>query len=238
MERPAKERLIGAVVIVTVAWLLIPVFLDEGGGDDGAVVARQLALPDPDDPAGAEGAAPMRRETVALTEPEAGQGPEAAAEPVPVTTLPVPGDARGAGGAGASSEATPGEPEPAASSTALPPPEPQPEPPSEPAAAAQAATAATDEAVAQADGAPESDAPAGQLWAVQLGSFSDRDNAQRLAGELRAQGLPAFLSQVESGGRTLHRVRVGPQASREAATAVAERLVASGQATASVVRHP
>ncbi|MEL7298090.1 MAG: SPOR domain-containing protein, partial [Pseudomonadota bacterium] len=76
-----------------------------------------------------------------------------------------------------------------------------------------------------------------QLWAVQLGSFGDQSNAQKLAASLRSDGLPAFISQVESGGKTLHRVRIGPHASRAESEQVVARLAAAEQ-TARVVKYP
>ena len=62
------------------------------------------------------------------------------------------------------------------------------------------------------------------MWAVQLGSFRDRENAVRLTAELKELGFAAFLSQspTESGG--LHRVRIGPLKDRESAEAMAGRL--------------
>ncbi|MEL6447036.1 MAG: SPOR domain-containing protein [Pseudomonadota bacterium] len=230
MERPAKERLIGAIVIVTVAWLLIPVFLDEGGGDSDAVVSRELALPDSDAASGAT----LRRETVTLGESEDAASRVSAPEVAPVTELPLPeADTTAARDEGPAEETTEGETETPA--------EPAPEPV---VATPTPQDAEPVETVATApEQAPETPPPApaagdGQLWAVQVGSFSNRENAQRLATELRGRGLLAFLSQVESGGRTLHRVRVGPQASRAEATAVAAELTASGQGTAAVVPHP
>jgi DedD protein len=74
-------------------------------------------------------------------------------------------------------------------------------------------------------------------WAVQLGSFASRDNAQRLVRELRGKGYAAFV--LGGGGKsgTLYRVRVGPEADREAATTLAAKLRAAGRAGA-VVEHP
>ncbi|MEO0347086.1 MAG: SPOR domain-containing protein [Pseudomonadota bacterium] len=233
MERPAKERLIGAVVIVTVAWLLIPVFLDEGGGDGDAVVSRELALPDSD----AAGGATLRRETVALGEPEDATSRVSSPEVAPVTALPLPeadttvaredspAEESTAEEAAAPPETgpeaepvvtTPTSRDPSPVETVVSVPEQAPETPPQP-------VAATDD---------------GQLWAVQVGSFSNRENAQRLASELRGRGLLAFLSQIESGGNTLHRVRVGPQASRDEAAEVAAALKASGQGTPAVVPYP
>ena len=75
------------------------------------------------------------------------------------------------------------------------------------------------------------------MWAVQLGSFSNKANAEKLAADLRKQGYAAFLSQLDTDGGTLHRVRIGPQKDRDAAEAMAARLLKvdiKGQ----VVPHP
>lgn len=75
------------------------------------------------------------------------------------------------------------------------------------------------------------------LWAVQLGSFSNQENAERLAIELRKQGYAAFLSQIKTGDSSLHRVRIGPQKDRDAAEDVAAKLKSAGHAS-QVVPHP
>ena len=75
------------------------------------------------------------------------------------------------------------------------------------------------------------------MWAVQLGSFSNKANAEKLAADLRKQGYAAFLSQLDTSSGTLHRVRIGPQKDRDAAEAMAARLLKvdiKGQ----VVTHP
>lgn len=66
------------------------------------------------------------------------------------------------------------------------------------------------------------------MWAVQLGSFSNKDNAEKLAADLRKQGYAAFLSQLSTANGQLHRVRVGPQKDRESAAAMAKRLAKVG----------
>ena len=75
------------------------------------------------------------------------------------------------------------------------------------------------------------------MWAVQLGSFSNQANAKRLAAELRKQGYAAFLSQHNSGPGKLHRVRIGPQGSRDSAEAIAGKLTSAGH-KGQVVTHP
>ncbi len=249
MERAAKERLIGAVVLVTAAWLLIPVFLDQRPAREEDLVSRDLSLPERDS---ASDAAPaMRRETINLrdtTTParddvaqESAMGalpaPEAAIDGVqPAAAKPVRDAEDSVAGAqddavtdsgvavteetsGATGDASDGADEP-------------PLPETNASAAAQAPAAAT-----PSPPASKPKAASGQLWAVQLGSFSDETNAQKLAATYRAEGLLAFVSEVQSGGRTLHRVRIGPQATRAESEAVVARLKAQGQ-TAGVVAHP
>jgi DedD protein len=75
------------------------------------------------------------------------------------------------------------------------------------------------------------------MWAVQLGSFSNKENAEKLAADLRKQGYAAFLSQLTTSSGQLHRVRIGPQKDRESAEAMARRLSKVGQ-EGQVVPHP
>jgi len=92
-----------------------------------------------------------------------------------------------------------------------------------------------------ASAAPASETPAATsatgMWAVQLGSFSSQENAERLAASLRDQGYAAFLSQLQTASGALHRVRIGPQKDRESAEAIAAQLGKSGHA-GQVVPHP
>ena len=83
---------------------------------------------------------------------------------------------------------------------------------------------------------PPEASPTG-MWAVQLGSFSRQENAERLAADLRGQGYAAFLSKLDHNDGALHRVRVGPQKDRESAEAVAARLGNEGH-SGQVVPHP
>ena len=75
------------------------------------------------------------------------------------------------------------------------------------------------------------------MWAVQLGSFGNQQNAERLAADLRKQGFAAFLSQLPTDSGQLHRVRIGPQKDRESAEAMAARLQEAGH-KGQVVPHP
>ena len=116
----------------------------------------------------------------------------------------------------------PAPPKPEPETEARDEPEPEPEPaPAKPAA--QQPTAAGNSSTG--------------MWAVQLGSFGNQQNAERLAADLRKQGFAAFLSQLSTGSGELHRVRIGPQKDRESAEAMAQRLAKAGH-KGQVVPHP
>ena len=75
------------------------------------------------------------------------------------------------------------------------------------------------------------------MWAVQLGSFGNQQNAERLAADLRKQGFAAFLSPLPTDSGQMQRVRIGPQKDRESAEAMAARLEKAGH-KGQVVPHP
>ena len=77
-------------------------------------------------------------------------------------------------------------------------------------------------------------AVASRAWAVQLGSFASRDNADKLLRQLRAQGFSVFILPGGSGSSLRYRVRIGPLADRAAAAQEAAKLQSLGHA-ASIV---
>jgi DedD protein len=89
----------------------------------------------------------------------------------------------------------------------------------------------------KAPAAPPVESSTTGMWAVQLGSFSSQENAERLAADLRKQGYAAFLSQLYTTDGALHRVRVGPQKDRDSAESVAAQLTKGGH-NGQVVPHP
>jgi DedD protein len=66
-------------------------------------------------------------------------------------------------------------------------------------------------------------------FAVQLAAYSDDKGANALASRLKRSGYPAYTEPLKTSRGTLWRVRVGPYASRDAATGVRDRLKAEGQ---------
>jgi len=65
-------------------------------------------------------------------------------------------------------------------------------------------------------------------WAVQVGSFSEEENARRHAARVSSLGYSPRISTFRAGGRVMYRVRIGPHETRAAAEAVASALAAHG----------
>jgi cell division septation protein DedD len=74
-------------------------------------------------------------------------------------------------------------------------------------------------------------------WGVQLGVFASRENAERLALEVRVKGFKVSVSPVPGGKRKLYRVRVGPAADRSGAQELQGRLKAAGRPGGTVVPY-
>lgn len=221
MDESLKARLIGAAVLVAVAVLLIPELLS----------GRKTAEPLPADPAGARG---TRTFTIELN----GASPVADPQTPPAAESPAP--------AAAAQQAVakpPAAEPPAAEAPAVEPVKLAPEPvsPQTPLERAKtppgtpvppsAKTPAQTPAKTPGEAAP---APATVLrggWTVQVGAFGSVAAAQRLVKDLEGAGYRAYVSPVTRSGKTLHRVRVGPEARRDDANRLAERLKARGLPT-------
>ncbi|MCB1772841.1 MAG: SPOR domain-containing protein [Gammaproteobacteria bacterium] len=93
---------------------------------------------------------------------------------------------------------------------------------------------------AQASSGPEKPAAtAPTAWVVQVGSFSNRDNANRLVAKLRDAKLPTPDAEaVRVGGRRLYRVRVGPVLERSDAEQLSRRADRVAGVKSSVRRYP
>jgi DedD protein len=74
-------------------------------------------------------------------------------------------------------------------------------------------------------------------WAVQLGVFASRDNAERLAKQVKGKGYTVSVNETSGNGKRLYRVRVGPEATRAAAVELGAKLRAAGH-TGAVVAWP
>lgn len=78
--------------------------------------------------------------------------------------------------------------------------------------------------------APKVPKPGGDafVYFVQVGAYSSGDDAEQQRAKLALQGFGAKVSEREQGGRTIHRVRLGPFDSQSEAASAQERLKSSG----------
>ena len=75
---------------------------------------------------------------------------------------------------------------------------------------------------------PSAEAPT-KGFAVQLGSFSSRDNAVGFAGSLQKGGYEVFVIRGSSANGSVYRVYAGPRDTRTAAEELATKLKKEGQ---------
>jgi DedD protein len=238
MDRALKERVIGAIALVAIAVLVVPVFLD-GPSTDAEIISEPVTLPGQNEQA-------RKRQTIVLErdrdQPVPVSGSRNTQAMTPAEKLAADDAARKAAAAekAAAEEAAAAELAAQAKQDAAPTESP-PADAGKPAPAGGNEPPAAKTTVAKAGSAPAAKPAATEsatgMWAVQLGSFSNEANAERLAADLRKNGYAAFLSQHKASSGSLHRVRVGPQKDRESAEAVARKLGGDGH-KGQVVPHP
>ena len=211
MERQLLERMIGAVVLLVALVLIVPAILDGSGDGDDAVSpssvdsGRTSVVDDPP---------LMRRYERRLDQP-----PETPPLPQPTVANDEPA-AQPAEKTGVKQSSPPAKP----SQQAVPPASPQP-------AKSNKVARAPAPAPAKPKPAPKPKSLAAEKsgWVVQLGSFSNRANAQGLADRVKSKGFAAYLMPIERSGKTLYRVRVGPpQTSRDKAAKLSDDLRRAG----------
>jgi DedD protein len=177
----------------------------------------------------------MRRYTIDLDAPPGGAQPAAPTEPAAQVALPPVTAAPGT-----EARAQPGEAAQPGAQAPAPARESPPPAVSTPLSTPPQTTATTPAPVAApkpAESAPR--APVGASvptanvrgnFAVQLGSFVSRENAERLVHDMTAKGFSAFVAPpIKTNGRDLYRVRVGPTRDRASAEALAAQLRRIGQ---------
>ncbi len=74
----------------------------------------------------------------------------------------------------------------------------------------------------------EQAAVSGSKWYIQIGAFGDQANAARQAARVGTFGYDAHVTAFPAGSGVVHRVRIGPQSTRDRAEAIASSLSAHG----------
>ncbi|WP_156521215.1 SPOR domain-containing protein [Halothiobacillus diazotrophicus] len=231
-----RQRLLGALVVVALAVLILPPWMD-GGGLKTPAVLPVPATPAVDQPPKISVPAPTPEQQAALSHPPApflpADEPKSPQSPAPIASAAAPAsDTSPVNPPSAASNAPqPQSPSPSSSSSsgssvpALSPTSPAPEAekpitaPVPTAPSANPVKSHNDSASTPADsGAPAKSASnGGQEWVVQLGSFSDELNARGLAKSVTDAGFKVDIYPLFAKKGTVWRVRVGPFATREQA---------------------
>lgn len=89
--------------------------------------------------------------------------------------------------------------------------------------------------------APAAATGSGESWAIQVVSFSTKDKADALAAELKGARMGAFVQPVSAGGKTLYRVRIGPDKDRARLESLLGQLQTRSSTAAlkpQIVHHP
>lgn len=203
MEPALKQRLVGAAVLVALAVIFLPMLVQGPAPDSGAA---DVPLAMPDAPAGDFQTRELPLVTPAGTPAGGALGME------PGGALPA-GDPLPVDDGSQAAEAAIIEEAPAAPAEATP--EPLPEPATKPAPSEGQ----------DANGGMFPAATAGGDYAVSFGSYSTVAAADAVVTALRQSQLPGFRESARVAGKTWHRVRIGPYATR--AEAEAARLRAA-----------
>lgn len=236
VERHVQERLVGAAVLMAAAIILIPEMLS-GPDREPSEPTAQRTVEEPavktytidlNRPPGTPLTSSVTEEAAPPPEqPQTAPSLEAPETSPPAEALPAPtqvnpervAEAPPARASTSAPERSASADTPAKETPKSPPAETkQPEPRTVPTPASQAV-------------------PTTRGWAVQLGSFSNRATAERLAAQMRADRYDAFVMPVQTGSSTLYRVRIGPMRDRAAADETLKRIK-SRVAGAAVVTHP
>jgi DedD protein len=221
MDFVLKQRLVGAVVLVALGVIFIPMLLE---GPDDTLVPELDQLPELVDPAPSRpleafptmDTLPVSPDTSVLAADAAPDAepvpePEPLAEPEPEPEAQAEAQAEVQGG-------------PVAAESGV-----QPAPVAEPAAQEQQPAHA-------ADAEPEA-GPLGS-WVVQVGSFSSQQNAIGLRDKLRDGDFTTQVEKVRVAGKTHYRVRVGPFLERGEAEQKRKQLADKFKLSGRVLSYP
>lgn len=75
-------------------------------------------------------------------------------------------------------------------------------------------------------------------WVVQVGSFSNKNNALALRDKLRKNQFTAFVERVMKNNKPVYRVRVGPETRQQDAKQLEQNLLKKMKLKGLVVKHP
>lgn len=206
LKRRARRRLIGAVTLVTVMVVALPMLLDGEPRQSGQDIAINIpapgssgdfaskAAPVPMQPGPAPASPPPQAENMQAAAPAETQAP-----PVAPLAVPAKGEELAKAPAAASAELAPAAKEPA----------------SQPKREAEKSA----EAISRQESVP---------FVIQLGAFANATNAKERQSKLAALKVKFYTETVKTPSGDKLRVRAGPYATRQEAERVHAKLKAAG----------
>jgi DedD protein len=209
MDQMLKQRLIGAIVIISLAVIFIPMILE---GPDNELSPRSQDIPPPPKiDYQAEVELPVPSES-----PEPAESPDATITEQEVSAIP---------GSSVS------QPEAVTSQAEVPPVHAEPvesEKTPKPVVVKQPSSSTPPKnATASTQGG----------WILQVGSFSQQANALSLRDRLKKSGYQVAVLDVKGAGGTIHRVLIGPVSDRQAAEKLRDKLAREQKLTAMVLEN-
>lgn len=208
MNDQLKQRLVGAVVLVSLAVIFIPMILPGGGEDSSSLVSKKVP-PEPDYRFPAPKKPPKA--------PSIGN--------VPIVPI---GDSKDTSNS-STKDKKPGE-----NNTASVPDKSQEKKPATRTELPKVIANTKQQPVTSAD--IKSGQTTG--WIVQVGSFSSEPHAIALRDKLRKMGYACFVEAVKSKGGMIYRVRVGPELTRDSAEKLRNRLASKAKVKGLVQTYP
>lgn len=209
IRRRGRRRLLGAVTLVLLVVVFVPMFLDSEPrptrSDPSLVIPPQEKAPPLPPPVPAATPAPAPQASAPAPAPT--QAPAQSPTPSAPAQAPAP-----------AATAAPSAPAPAAAQVEVAPakkPEAATAKKPEPAPAAEPAKPASTKAPA---------APKLEGFAVQVGAFRDEARLKQARQKLEAAHVVHYVERVETKGGTITRLRAGPFKTREAAEKVRASL--------------
>lgn len=220
MEQRLKQRLVGAIVLVSLAVVFVPLLFDSPRElDEGYSVAPLDGIPErpqveADAPARITLEVPQTPRLDAAVEREHGRQEAGTAAADRGASFDAPASSSASSDASDASAVAPAATGPSASAR----------PSASSSAGAAPAAAAPDDASGSKQAATDASAAASGGWLVQLGSFRESENARALRKSLEARGYTAFVEAGPSAQGEVFRVFVGPMPRREQAEDSAAKL--------------
>ena len=260
MDQALKQRLVGAVVLIALAVIFLPVFISGPQDDDAIAERQQILVPPAPDSRLSSKRLPVIDDGASLS-PDAAEdtpqwpieaNPAAAADSI-AETLPEPAPSHTDSVDQASTQLASDDNSPAGANDSM-----QSDADISATAASDAAVPAADQTAASSDDAAtgsgsetladaatetaqvqlSATAPDPAQWHVQVASLGNPDNVRRLQQQLQSMSLRTITERIQRDDTTLYRVVTGPYADESAAQQVLDRIVAADQRLRPVLMEP